>query len=130
MPAGCEGEEFDRDGTGIEGLATSGACGVGSEELLATHVGKREGGPGTFESFLRAFGPAPNPGVCPPPPAPPSIEAQYARSAGTDAAQLQAKINPRFWGDASYYVEYGTGRCSEGGCEGRAAFPPPTSAAR
>ncbi len=106
-------------GTDPIGLATSTAtvCGIPGEDLYASFSG---GG----ESFLRAHGPPPDPGVCPPPTVPPEIEDQYASSVGTDNALLGAKISPQFWPDAHYYVEYGTGKCSEGGC-GQAKPAPP-----
>ena len=47
---------------------------------------------------------------------PPAIGAQYALSVEADAATVGAEINPRFWADTRYYVEWGTGRCAEGGC--------------
>ena len=58
-----------------------------------------------------------------PPPRPPLITEQYATSVGIDSANVQARINPRFW-HPTYYVEYGEGRCSEGGCTARAPVPP------
>ncbi len=32
-------------------------------------------------------------------------------------ATLKAEISPEFWPDATYYLQYGTGKCSEGGCD-------------
>ncbi|HET7119802.1 MAG TPA: hypothetical protein VFI17_00970, partial [Solirubrobacterales bacterium] len=52
----------------------------------------------------------------PPPPKPPVIADQYATSAGSTTATLEAKINPAFWADTAYYLEYGTAPCFEGGC--------------
>ncbi|HEY5942029.1 MAG TPA: hypothetical protein VIT89_04120 [Solirubrobacterales bacterium] len=37
---------------------------------------------------------------------------------------MAAAINPHFWQDATYYVEYGTGKCSEGGCAEKKPVPP------
>lgn len=73
-------------------------------------------------SFVTLYGTPPT--YSPPPLAPPSIIAQFASSVGTDSADLGAQINPHFWGDATYYVEYGTGECSEGGCQETAPVPP------
>ena len=53
--------------------------------------------------------------VCPPNPEAPDISAQYALSVGATDATLRAEINPRRWGDATYYVQYGTAACVEGG---------------
>lgn len=69
------------------------------------------------KSYIRAYGPTPDPTICPPPPVPPTIDSQYAVSVDADGATVRAEINPRFWGDATYYVEYGTEDCSLGGCE-------------
>jgi hypothetical protein len=69
-------------------------------------------------SYVNAYGAAPV-GCEPVPPRPPEISAQYATSVGTEEATLKAEINPRFWQDATYQVEYGTGKCSEGGCQSK-----------
>ena len=73
-------------------------------------------------SYVSVFGPPPN---CfeAPPLAAPSIDSQFAQWVGATEAVVKAQINPHFWPDARYYVEYGTGKCSEGGCAQRAAFP-------
>ena len=68
-------------------------------------------------SFVRTYGPPPNPTLCPPPKVPPSIAAQYATTVDSSGATLKAEINPHFWPDATYYLQYGTGKCSEGGCD-------------
>lgn len=52
-----------------------------------------------------------------PPIAAPEIDAQYARSVGEESAVLGADVNPVFWADTHYHVEYGTSPCSSGGCE-------------
>lgn len=98
---------------GIEGsgsIATSSACGVEGADLLVSAQGLS--GP-----YIRAYGPLPDPAICPPPTVPPTIVSQYAVSADTDGATLKARINPNFWPDTTYYVQYGTGKCSEGGCD-------------
>jgi hypothetical protein len=106
------------------GLAASDAClSAGSNVYVAS---AHPAGTGSFaRSFVRAYGPAPDPGVCGAPPlVPPAITAQRALSVGTDSATLRATINPEFWDDARYYVQYGTGKCSEGGCENELPVPP------
>jgi len=67
------------------------------------------------DSFIRAFGPGPVTFEAPPK-APPSITAQYAISVDRTSAVLGADINPHFWSDTSFQLQYGTGKCSEGGC--------------
>lgn len=67
-------------------------------------------------SFLRAYSQPPDPaGLCGAPPArPPTIDAQYAESVGVTKATVKAEINPRFWSDTTYYLQYGTAQCVEG----------------
>jgi hypothetical protein len=55
---------------------------------------------------------------------PPSITEQYAVGVDPQDATLRAEINPHFWTDTRYYVEYGTGKCSEGGCTLSGPVPP------
>jgi NHL repeat/WD40-like Beta Propeller Repeat len=55
---------------------------------------------------------------------PPTIIAQWAGSVERTGAVLKAEINPHFWSDTRYYVEYGTGKCSEGGCDRARPVPP------
>jgi hypothetical protein len=60
----------------------------------------------------------------PPPQVPPSITTQYAVGVDPEDATVRAAINPHFWADTRYYVEYGLGKCSEGGCTLRQPLPP------
>jgi DNA-binding beta-propeller fold protein YncE len=74
-------------------------------------------------AYAEAFGPGP---TCyeAPPLRPPAIAAQYATAVGADSASVQAQISPQFWDDTTYYVEYGKGVCSEGGCPDKAPLSP------
>jgi hypothetical protein len=102
---------FDRsEETQIASLAASGAC--GSEVAYPTHFTAVA----PAKSFLRAFGDPPDPELCPQPQVAPRITAQYAAGVETDSAAIGAKINPRFWEDTTYRLEYGTSPCQEGGC--------------
>lgn len=76
---------------------------------------------GNLSANIDIFGPPPD--KWPPPAHPPSIDAQFASTVGTDSAVVKAKINPRFWADTSYFVEYGTAPCSSGGCAKQPAPP-------
>lgn len=68
-------------------------------------------------SYVRAYSPPPNiSGFGDPPQVPPEILDQYTTSAATDSAVVRAVVNPRFWADTRYYVEYGPGECNKGGC--------------
>ncbi len=53
----------------------------------------------------------------PPPPVPPEINAQFASVVGSESAVLKAEIDPNFWADTAYQLEYGTAPCSGGGCQ-------------
>jgi hypothetical protein len=64
---------------------------------------------------VSAYGPAPLT-YAPPPRVPPVISEQFATSVGTTSATMRAKINPRFWADTHYYVEYGPASCSASSC--------------
>lgn len=96
----------------LPSLATSSGCGIeqGADVYVGSHY-QNEG-----ETYVSAYGPAPDPAICPPPAVPPTIDEQFATAVTSDGATLKAKINPHFWPDTTYYVEYGTGKCSEGGC--------------
>jgi DNA-binding beta-propeller fold protein YncE len=122
---GFQGEGFDStdsvEAGGLEffpttGLATSSACGIAGVDVYGTNFKETN-------SFVRALGPAPDPLICPPPKVAPQVASQYALSVVSTAATLGATINPHFWPDATYYLEYGTGKCSEGGCGSKALFP-------
>jgi hypothetical protein len=103
----------------VPGLTTSSACGIEGDALYLSHVFAFA----TYDLpyFIRAYGNPPDPAVCPPPPVPPTIDESYAVSVGTETAALRAKINPRFWPDTTYRMEYGPAACSSNPC---ASIPP------
>ncbi|HYP56115.1 MAG TPA: hypothetical protein VEQ41_07435 [Solirubrobacterales bacterium] len=106
-------------GPALNGIATN-HC-AGSEDpgnLYATAFG-------SGESWVDAYGTPPS-GCEDPPERPPHILDQYASQVGTETATLQAEINPRFWADTAYYVEYGVGPCPAppAECGGKAPIPP------
>jgi hypothetical protein len=76
-----------------------------------------------LESSISGYGPPPT-ALEPPPLVPPTIESQFASTVGTATATLRASIDPHFWEDTTYYVEYGIGRCVEGGCAEKEPLPP------
>jgi DNA-binding beta-propeller fold protein YncE len=99
----------------LPGIATN-VLGDGSGEPGDLYVGMFESVPGPDpSSLITAYGPLPQ--FEPAPPAPPTITAQYATAVGTDHAAVGAEINPHFFADTTYRIEYGTGECSEGGCD-------------
>jgi hypothetical protein len=82
--------------------------------------------PGVAVSSVKVYGVIPDPDVVgPPPKVPPEIQQQYALSVGPTEATLRAAINPKFWPDTTYYVEYGVVDCEPGPCT---SFPPPPGA--
>jgi len=104
------------------GLATGSAC---YGEGYGLYVGDN-GGPfaGDLVDFFRAYGQPPDKvELCPPPKVRPSINDQYASSVGTVDATVAAKINPHFWDDTTYRVQYGTSDCALGGCQERPEAP-------
>lgn len=100
----------------IYGLATDSGCGVA--DLYATYFSDLQ-----EKSFIQGFGPTPDTTKCPPPHVPPSIASEYAISVGSNEAMVGAQINPHFWADTTYYVQYGTAPCSETSCEGTVLAP-------
>jgi hypothetical protein len=117
--AGCSGAIGEDEGSEFpfhEGLETSTGIATGSacfekpnkeSDLYITHFPM---------SFVRAYGPPPNKlSLCPRPPRPPAIVAQYALSVGVREATVQAEINPRFWPNTSYWVQYATAACIKAG---------------
>lgn len=128
LDCGTEGEGgkpgFDRtsdrhDPKVIVGIAAGGACEATDIYVLST----RNPFKGTLDAYFNIWGPPPNTALCPPPPVPPRIDAQWASSVDSVGVELHAKINPEFWTDTRYYVEYGTSPCFEGGCTAKPAAP-------
>jgi DNA-binding beta-propeller fold protein YncE len=100
----------------LSDLATNTVTAAGGVDIYVTATS----GQGT--SFASSYGPGPD--KWPAPAKPPEVTAQYSVSVGGSEALLRAQINPLFWADTSYYVEYGTGKCSEGGCASVEPAPP------
>ncbi len=103
----------------LQGLATTSACGITGVDLFVAN-----GNPVAEEDAIHAYGSPPNPSICPPPSVAPTILSQFATSATSTDATVKAEINPHFWPGATYYVEYGLGPCSEGGCTSTQPAPP------
>jgi hypothetical protein len=103
-------------------LAASSACGIPGEGDL--YVARIQSFFTPQERDVRAYGPSPDPAICPPFVTGPEITDQFAASIEPEGATLRARINPHFESDITYYVEYGTGKCSEGGCPLQAPLSP------
>lgn len=66
---------------------------------------------------VRVYGAVPEIDVVGNPPAvPPVIAEQFASAVDDATATLRARINPKFWTDTSFYLEYGTDDCSVIAC--------------
>jgi hypothetical protein len=106
---------LDSTGLAVNAPAT---CGLEGTDLIASSSNEAH-------SFVRVYQPPPDPTVCPPPEEAPSIDDQFATSVDASDATVKAKINPHFWTETTrYFVEYGTGKCSEGGCSSKQPTPP------
>jgi hypothetical protein len=117
-------DEFARDGpsddpfaTNLMGIGTNMCSGSSAPNLYVTRFSAG------VRSYVSIYGPPPI-GCEPPPVRPPDLLDQFATSVGTGNATVKALINPRFWDDTTYYVEYGTGKCSAGGCDKTQPLPP------
>ncbi|HEY5814997.1 MAG TPA: hypothetical protein VIS95_01495 [Solirubrobacterales bacterium] len=95
-------------------LATNTVTAAGGVEIYGAFFQGEGGGNPSERAFVSAWGPPPDKWA--PPVRVPEIGEQYAVTADPDAATVRATVNPNFWADTSYQVEYGTGKCSEGGC--------------
>jgi NHL repeat len=103
-------------GVSLTGLATNTVTAAGATDIYVSATS------GQGVSFVSAYGPPPDKWL--PPKVAPEITSQYAVSVDSGEALLRAQINPRFWADTSYYLEYGTGKCSEGDCTNLQPIPP------
>lgn len=70
---------------------------------------------GDAESYVRVYGDPPA-ALEPPPALPPSITGQFAASVTSESAVLKAQINPHYFKDTTYFLEYGLQPCSTGPC--------------
>ena len=102
-------------GSSAVGIALSG---VGVNSVGNVYMSTNSSG----NSIIQAFGPPPI-ALEDPPVVPPTISSQYAVSVGRTAATVRAAINPNFWVDTTYYVEYGTEDCEVAACAQQPAAP-------
>ena len=109
--------EFGPDGNPLSPASCCGGevevQGLGTNAIGDLYVASSDSTTGI--NLVRAFGPAPVDFEGPPPVAP-QVTAQFAISVGHGSATVAADINPNFFPDTTYFVQYGIGKCSEGGC--------------
>jgi hypothetical protein len=99
------------DGTHLNAVDTNG---VGDVYVAKTNS-LPEGAPDSLAA-VTAFGPPPI-ALAPPPRIPPAITDQFSVGVGSTSATLRAKINPRFWDDTRFYLEFGTADCDTTECQ-------------
>jgi sugar lactone lactonase YvrE len=113
---------FERSST--DEVTDSCCLSVANHPFLATNVVTPTGGVdlyiaySRFErniAFIEVRGVPPE--KWPAPPADPTIDAQYATTVRSESAVVKAEINPNFWADTRYRLQFGTSPCSAGGCE-------------
>lgn len=102
------GLEPDDNLTSAGGLAANTISAAGGVDV---YVSRADNG----LSFVNAYGQPPAE-LEPPPPVAPSIGESFAASVDSESAMLHAKINPHFWDNATYYVQYGAGDCAANPC--------------
>jgi hypothetical protein len=111
--------EFDSSGRKIAEFKVNQASGettvygLGTNTIGDLYVANNNSS--TRIDFISAFGPPPV-SFEPPPKVSPTIESEYALSVDKDSAVVQARINPHFWNDTTYYVQYGTEDCEVSAC--------------
>jgi hypothetical protein len=109
----------NNDQNSTTGIATNPVTNAGGSDVyLTSDKGKLDG---KSHILIEAYGPPPEKWL--PPAAAPLIDTEYATSVDPFGATLVARINPRFWTDTTYYVQYGDHPCSEGGCAELPAAP-------
>ncbi len=116
--------QYDSDGDQTSEFGTDELSlrSLGTNTLGNVYVGYRD--INNFDdAYIRVFGPPPVEFEGPLP-VPPEISGQFAGSVGRTDASLAAEINPHFFTNARYYVQYGTGKCSEGGCQSEKPLAP------
>jgi hypothetical protein len=83
--------------------------------------------------WVQAYGPRPDPALCPPPDFAPDIDEEFVSAVDTDSATVLAEINPHYFtppvGETTYYVQWGNAECIEdegfeGGCATAQPAPP------
>ena len=127
MPKGHEARILEFDSSGKQ-TAVFAENELNESTAIATNTVTAAGGvdiyasnPTEDRSFIHAYGSPPDKWL--PPAAAPTISSQYAISVNSADALLGAQIDPRFWADTSYYVQYGKAPCAEGGCTDRPLAP-------
>jgi DNA-binding beta-propeller fold protein YncE len=118
--SGSEVATFDEVERLASGFPTVTLEGLGVNPVGDLYV--TAAGQGDSTSYISAFGPPPVQ-FEPPPTVPPTITDEYAASVSPDNAVLKAVINPHFWEDTTYRVEYGKEDCGVAACASQPVAP-------
>lgn len=106
-PSGTSSDDCCIDPGEYAALTTNVVNAAGGSDLYSLHVLGSE-------LYITVHGPAPD--KWPPPHVPPTVDSQFASVVGAESVVLKAEIDPRFWADTRYFLEYGEADCSGGGC--------------
>ena len=118
-PNGKKLFEFDDP---VERPGKASIFGLATNTIGDLYVANGPAGNAAPFDFISAYGPGP---VVfePPPKVPPTIASEYTVSADENSAVVRAQINPHFWSDTTYYVQYGTADCEASVCISQPAAP-------
>jgi hypothetical protein len=121
---GTQIAEFDEVGLEEDGEPELEHYALATNAIGDLYVSSVKGSPrvGPPISFFSAYGPPPVT-FGPPPIVPPTIASEYAVSVEQDHAVVKAQINPHFWNDTSFYVEYGLANCETNACMSQPSAP-------
>lgn len=111
-------EEFAAPTAAERAAGTTELLGLATNGIGNVYVGRNY----SATSIVSAYGPPPT-FYGPPPKVPPVILEQFASAVDTVGATLKARINPKFWSDTRYYVEYGLADCDTSICTKKPAAP-------
>jgi hypothetical protein len=111
---GCCGGKGEH-GESIAAVTTNAVTQAGGIDVYAVRTPFSPSQSPAGETFVEIVGPAPD--KWPPPTTPPTIVAGYATAVGEETAKVGAEINPNFWADTRYFVEFGTEPCASGHCQ-------------
>jgi NHL repeat len=105
----CPSTSKEGESVFLPALGTNVVTFAGGVDLYVAHSNASQA-----IAFIEARGPGPD--KWDPPPEPPDIDAQFASELEKTTATLNAQINPNFWDDTTYFVEWGTAPCPGVGC--------------
>jgi hypothetical protein len=103
-------------------LGTNSIGSVAANSVGDLYVSESNGVASESTASVAVYGPPPT-SLGPPPTVPPNITDQFAANVGTVTARVAATINPRFFDDTRYSVEYGVESCAVAACKSEPPAP-------